>query len=185
MFLLGRFYLRLENIKGLKPLYFYIVINKLCNSFKSVLPILLPKINELTTQGFTAYLDLRDTQKCFIYNAQQKLKDYYFYIITITLGQHPWHIEVPRLGGRTGGEAASLSHSNAGSHDLHHSSVQCRILNPLSKARDQTRILMDTSQALNSLSHNRNSQKIIKEIILCIKYLCQQLIKILNLLAFT
>lgn len=70
MFLLGRFYLRLENIKGLKPLYFYIVINKLCNSFKSVLPILLPKINELTTQGFTAYLDLRDTQKCFIYNAQ-------------------------------------------------------------------------------------------------------------------
>ena len=30
--------------------------------------------------------------------------------------------------------------------DLHHSSQQHRILNPLSKARDQTYILMDTSQ---------------------------------------
>ena len=29
--------------------------------------------------------------------------------------------------------------------DLHYSSWQCQILNPLSKARDQTRILMDTS----------------------------------------
>ena len=31
--------------------------------------------------------------------------------------------------------------------------------NPLSEARDQTRILVDTSQVLNLLSHNRNSQK--------------------------
>ena len=30
--------------------------------------------------------------------------------------------------------------------ELHHSSHQCQILNPLSKARDQTLILMDTSQ---------------------------------------
>ena len=32
------------------------------------------------------------------------------------------------------------------------------ILNPLSKARDQTFILMDTSRVLNLLSRNRNSQ---------------------------
>ena len=32
--------------------------------------------------------------------------------------------------------------------NLHHSSWQRRILNPLSKARDQTRILKDTSQIL-------------------------------------
>ena len=32
--------------------------------------------------------------------------------------------------------------------DLHHSSRQPRILNPLSKARDQTRILMDPCQEL-------------------------------------
>ena len=30
--------------------------------------------------------------------------------------------------------------------DLHHSSWQCWILNPLSKARDQTLILMDPSR---------------------------------------
>ena len=30
--------------------------------------------------------------------------------------------------------------------NLHHSSQQSRILNPLSKARDQTHILMDPSQ---------------------------------------
>jgi len=30
--------------------------------------------------------------------------------------------------------------------NLHHSSKQCQILNPLSKARDRTRVLMDTSQ---------------------------------------
>ena len=43
--------------------------------------------------------------------------------------------------------------------DLHCSSRQHRILNPLSKARDRTRNLMDTSQLrlCNPLSHNRNS----------------------------
>ena len=30
--------------------------------------------------------------------------------------------------------------------NLHHSSWQCWILNPLSEARDRTRILMDTNQ---------------------------------------
>ena len=30
--------------------------------------------------------------------------------------------------------------------DLHHSSWQCQIFNPLSEARDQTHVLMDTSQ---------------------------------------
>ena len=34
---------------------------------------------------------------------------------------------------------------------------QCWMLNPLSKARDGTHILMDTSQILNPLSHDRNS----------------------------
>ena len=41
-------------------------------------------------------------------------------------------MEVPRLGGRIGAAAASLH----------------QILNPLSKARDGARILMDTSQFL-------------------------------------
>ena len=33
------------------------------------------------------------------------------------------------------------------------------ILNPLSEARDQTRILMDTSRVLNTLSHSGNAWK--------------------------
>ena len=41
--------------------------------------------------------------------------------------------------------------------DLHHSSWQHQILNPLRKARHQTYILMDTSQVHNLLSHNENS----------------------------
>ena len=46
------------------------------------------------------------------------------------------HMEVPRLGGQNGAMAAGL----------HHGSEQCRILNPLSGARDGTCILMDTSR---------------------------------------
>ena len=41
--------------------------------------------------------------------------------------------------------------------DLHHSSWQRQILNPLSEARDRTHSLMDTIQVLKLLSHNRNS----------------------------
>ena len=41
--------------------------------------------------------------------------------------------------------------------DLHHSSQQCQIFNPLSEARDQTCIFMDTSWVLKPLSHNENS----------------------------
>ena len=40
--------------------------------------------------------------------------------------------------------------------DLHHSSWQRRILNPLREARDRTCILMDTSRVLNLLRHNGN-----------------------------
>ena len=42
--------------------------------------------------------------------------------------------------------------------DLRCSLWQCHILNPLSEARDQTCIYVDTSQVPNLLSHKRNSQ---------------------------
>ena len=53
--------------------------------------------------------------------------------------------------GRMGAAASGLhhSHSNAGSShicNLHHSSLQHQVLNPLSEARDRTCILMDTSR---------------------------------------
>ena len=62
-------------------------------------------------------------------------------------------MEVPKLGVEL--ELQVLAYTTATatqdpSHicNLHHNSEQCQILNPLSKARDRTHILMDTSQIL-------------------------------------
>ena len=63
--------------------------------------------------------------------------------------------------GRIGTVDTGLHHSTPDLScicDLHHSSWQCRTLNPLIEARDQTHILLDTSQVLNTLSHNGNSK---------------------------
>ena len=61
-----------------------------------------------------------------------------------------WHMEVPKLGVES--ELQLLVYTTATarwdpSHncDLYCSSCQCQILNPLSEARDWTRILMDIS----------------------------------------
>ena len=63
------------------------------------------------------------------------------------------HVEVPRLGVKS--ELQLLAYTTATatwdqSHvcDLHCSSQQHWILNPMSKARDPTHVLMDTSQVL-------------------------------------
>ena len=65
-----------------------------------------------------------------------------------------------QVRGRIGAVATGLyqSHSNARSELclLHHSSWQCRILNPLSKARYQTRNLMVPSQIHQLLSKEGN-----------------------------
>ena len=57
--------------------------------------------------------------------------------------------------------------------DLHHSSQQCQILNPLSEARDRTCVLMDTSQVCNLLSHNRNSLILFNFIFLAVPLACR------------
>ena len=65
--------------------------------------------------------------------------------------------------GQIGAIAASPHHSHSKtsypSHicNLHYSSQKCRIFNTLSKARDRTRILMDTSWVHNPTIHNRIS----------------------------
>ena len=64
------------------------------------------------------------------------------------LGLHPQHIEVPRPGVES--ELQLLATATATRDpscvcDLHHSSCQCQILNPLSKARSRTHVLVDTS----------------------------------------
>ena len=71
------------------------------------------------------------------------------FYFTCFLEPHPRHVEVPRLGveldlqlqART---AATATQDPSHICDLHHSSQQRRILNPLSEARDQIHILMDS-----------------------------------------
>ena len=72
------------------------------------------------------------------------------------------HMEVPRLWVESelklpAYATATATPDQSRIWDLHHSSPQCQILNPLSKARDQTLILMNISWVLNPLSQNRNS----------------------------
>ena len=64
------------------------------------------------------------------------------------LGPPPWHMEVPRLGVEWEQQPLAYTTTTATSDpscvcDLHHSSQQRWIPNPLSKARDRTCILMD------------------------------------------
>ena len=70
----------------------------------------------------------------------------------IFLGLHPHHVEVPRLGVKLELQLPAYTSATAKATwdpsrvcHLHHSSQQHWIFNPLSEARDQTRILMDTS----------------------------------------
>ena len=78
--------------------------------------------------------------------------------IYLFIGLHPWHMEVPRVGAES--ELQLQAYTRATPPDLSHiSHLSCslwqhQILNPLSEARDQTRIFMDTSWVLNPLSHN-------------------------------
>ena len=72
------------------------------------------------------------------------------------------HMDVPRL--RVKLELQLLAYTTSiatrdPSHmcNLHRSSWQCQILNPLSEARDGTHTLMDTTWVHNLLSHIRNS----------------------------
>ena len=71
--------------------------------------------------------------------------------VCVFLGPHPEHMEVLRLGVQS--ELLSLAYTTATatrdlSHicDLHHSSQQSQIINPLSEARDQACVLMDSNQ---------------------------------------
>ena len=71
-----------------------------------------------------------------------------FFCLFVFLGQHPWHMEVPRFGVEC--ELLLPSYTTATQdpsrvYDLHPSSRQPWILNPLSKARQRACILMDPS----------------------------------------
>ena len=61
------------------------------------------------------------------------------------------------IGATAAGLRQSLSNARSVCN-LHHSSWQCRILNPLSEARDQTRNLMVPGGIHKPLSHDGNSE---------------------------
>ena len=72
---------------------------------------------------------------------------YFYFYLFVSLGPHPWHMEVPRLGVES--ELLLLAYARATAMpdpsrvcDLHHSSWPCRILNPLSRVRDRNLNLM-------------------------------------------
>ena len=72
-------------------------------------------------------------------------------VVVVFLGPHPRHMEVPRLGVEQELQLPAYARATATQGpsrvcDLHHSSRHRRIVNPLSKGRDRTRVLMDTSQ---------------------------------------
>ena len=85
----------------------------------------------------------------------------YYYHFFFFLGLHLWHMKVLKLGVKSELQLLAYATTTAIATpdpscicDLHHSSLQHQILNPLSKARDQICILKDTSWVLNLLSHN-------------------------------
>ena len=70
----------------------------------------------------------------------------YFIFNFVFLGLHAWHMEVPRLGVKS--ELYLLAYTTAIATwdpslfcDIHHSSQQHQILNPLSGARNWTQVL--------------------------------------------
>ena len=71
------------------------------------------------------------------------------FFLSFFIGPHPQHMEVPRLGVESELHLPAYSTAIATRDpsrvcDLHHSSQQHQIPNPLIEARDQTHILMDT-----------------------------------------
>ena len=75
----------------------------------------------------------------------------FLFLLFVFLGLHLRHMEVPRL--RVNSELQPPAYATATATqdrscvcDLHHSSRQCWILNPLREARDGTCVLMGTSQ---------------------------------------
>ena len=89
---------------------------------------------------------------------------FYFFLFLFFLGLHLQHMKVYRLGVKS--ELHLLAYATAtatpdpsGVCNLHCSSQQHPIFNPLSKARDRTRILMDTSWVLNPLSYNGETDR--------------------------
>ena len=89
--------------------------------------------------------------------SDQEILQFFFF-----LGLHLQHMKVPRLGVELELQLPAYARATVTpdlSHTCNlHNSLQQWIFNPLSEATNWTHTLMDTSQVLNPLSHNRNSK---------------------------
>ena len=86
------------------------------------------------------------TLQCDCWNHLETFLKLFFLLFRAAL----WHTVVPRLGVKLELQLPAYTTAIATPDlsnvcDLHHSSWQCQILNPLSEARGQTHTLMDTS----------------------------------------
>ena len=76
---------------------------------------------------------------------------FFFFFFFCSLGPHPQYMEIPRLGVELELQLPAYTTATAMPDpscicNLHHSSWQRWILNPLSEARGRTQVLMDTRQ---------------------------------------
>ena len=98
----------------------------------------------------------------FLHSPTWNLSIMVFCLFVCFLGQHPRHMEVPRLGVKL--ELQPLAYATVTARqdlsricNLYHSSQQRQIFNPLSEARHRTCVLMDASRVSQPLSHDGNS----------------------------
>ena len=88
----------------------------------------------------------------------------FFFFFGLFLGPHPRYMEVPRLGVQSELQLPAYARATATQdlshiHNLHHSSQQRWIHNPLSEARGQTHNLMVPSWICQLLSHDGHSER--------------------------
>ena len=113
-----------------------------------------------TVTHLSNLISLYILQKVLHFSHRESLLLFFFF--WSFLGLLPWYMEVPRLGVQSELQlpaypTATETRDPGHVCDPPYSSQQRRILNPLSKARDQTCVLMDISQVHNLLSHSSNA----------------------------
>ena len=146
----------MEKVQKSQPVFYRLKL-KIKNHDLSVL-----QKNVIFSQNQLAYLYLVLCYNRGILIHKLEITVLVFGLFVCFLGPHPNIWRFP-------GQGSNRSHSCQStpqpqqcqdlSHvcDLHHRSWQCWNFNPLSKARDQTYILTDSSRVHNPLSHNGNS----------------------------
>ena len=101
------------------------------------------KTKHIATLAFAVYM----SHKLFELNKGSLFFFFFFFLLELS----PQHMEVPRPGVESELQLPAYTTPTATWDpsricNLHHSSPQCRIPNPLNEARDRTQVLMDTSR---------------------------------------